>query len=339
MDNETLERVKGMQLSEVLKGVKVGKENLRKLIDAEAQLDNPDGLIFLLACRHLSEGVSLRSLAKELNVNPMFFNELFGRLSLPKLTRIEALRKKWQDQDFRARQAEAARHVWQDPEFRAKNAEIIQQLWRDPDFRIKQADAARRMFEARWQDPDFKSKKADASRQMWQNQEFREKIAEAVRRARMNPDNLSRYKLPTIYGYRKDVGFAQSAWEANLARVLSLIGRDYQSHQVFELDISDSYQDFFNDTRTSLDIDFLTVDKRGRVVGYEIMAHPLEDPASWVKLELVGSQFPRITFKVVSSKFYRRLAMRFSKRINEDPRFAGWENQQDNLKNNPQKYS
>ena len=134
--------------------------------------------------------------------------------------------------------------------------------------------------------------------------------------------------MPTIYGIRKDVGFAQSAWEANLARVLRFVGRDILTHQEMRLSDDSLYE-----------IDFLTLDRRGRMVGYEIMAHPLENPKGWDKLERAILEYPNIVFRVVDVKYYRRLEKHFAAIIADDDRFCGWENNRDNLKNNPQKYT
>lgn len=173
-----------------------------------------------------------------------------------------------------------------------------------------QAEAVRAMLEERWQD-----------------QEFRQRNAEAVRQARLNPDNLSRYHLPTIYGERWDIDFAQSSWEANLARVLRLVGRGYLPHQRLRLDDGSLFG-----------VDFLTLDRRGRMVAYEIMVHPQEDPKGWDKLEEAISNYPNIVFRIVDHGFYDRLKNRFAQRISQDSNLAGWEDKDDNLRTNPQKY-
>ena len=169
---------------------------------------------------------------------------------------------------------------------------------------------------------------AEATRANWQDPEFRQRNAEGVRQVRLNPANLVRYHLPTISGERWDVGFTQSAWEANLARILHLIGRENLIHEVLRL----SNGHFF-------ELDFLTINPRGNLVGYEIMAHPLENPEGWAKLERVITEYPYITFRVIDHRFYRRLERRFTERISLDPRFAGWEERGDNLRTNPQKYA
>jgi hypothetical protein len=48
---------------------------------------------------------------------------------------------------------------------------------------------------------------------------------------------MKRFPLPTIAGERKDMGFAQSAWEANLHRVIKLSGRDYETHMPLKISL------------------------------------------------------------------------------------------------------
>ncbi len=109
--------------------------------------------------------------------------------------------------------------------------------------------------------------------------------------------------------------------------MLRFVGREYLAHE--SLRLSDD---------SLFEIDFLTLDRRDRIVGYEIMAHPLEDQKSWAKLEAAILEYPNIIFRIVDNTFYRRLKGRFSARIRQDRRFAGWENKKDNLKTNLQKY-
>lgn len=246
----------------------------------------------------------------------------------------------WQDPEFRIRQAEATARSnherWQDPKFRARMVEIRRQdllkRWLDPEFRVIATEAGRAGLIRKWQDPEFRARRAQDStralRERWQDLNYRAKMVEVARKTRMNPQYADRWVVPTIHGHRWDIGFTQSTWEANLARVLKFVGREVVVREPLRL--SDD---------TIFELDFLTLDNRGNLVGYEIMAHPLEIPDGWDKLEKVISEYSEISFRIVDEKFYRRLTRSFAARINLDSTFAGWENKQDNLRNNPNKYA
>ncbi|MEM5797493.1 MAG: hypothetical protein QXD72_02435 [Candidatus Aenigmatarchaeota archaeon] len=82
--------------------------------------------------------------------------------------------------------------------------------------------------------------------QRWQDPEFRERQAEAARRARLNPNNVERYYLPTIRGYRGDIKlYAKSTWEANFARILLYCGREFYTGETFRLKVTDEYRELF----------------------------------------------------------------------------------------------
>ncbi len=275
--------------------------------------------------------------------------------------RLEGLRARWQDPEYRERQAKGTRAKWQEPEYREKmseqmraqrqdpeflrkRVESVKARWQDPEFRKRNAEATGSTLRAKWQEPEYRrgqieaskarwrddgyrERVADGIRAKWQEPEYREKMSEVARQTRLDPRNIGRYSLPTIHGDRWDVGFAQSAWEANLGRVIRLSGRDYLQHESLRLESGSLY-----------DIDFLTIDGRNRMVAYEIMVHPLEDPVGWSKLEEVIKQYPDIAFRIVDRLYYGRLRKRFRARVNNDDRFAGWEVKGDNLRTNPAKY-
>lgn len=132
--------------------------------------------------------------------------------------------------------------------------------------------------------------------------------------------------------------FSQSAWEANLARIIISSGRAFLFQEVFRLEVSPIYQEQLPHP-TDFALDFLTLDRRGKWVGYEIMAHPLEKPVGWLKAELFQQQYPDIRLVLVTGRFYQRLKRHFEEKINNDPHFIGWENHKDNLANNPQKWA
>src|SRR3989344_3447870 len=62
--------------------------------------------------------------------------------------------------------------------------------------------------------------------EQWTDEAYRERDAEAKRKARFEGNNLTKYHLPTISGIRRDIGYAQSTWEANLARIFLYCKRD-----------------------------------------------------------------------------------------------------------------
>ena len=197
-------------------------------------------------------------------------------------------------------QAEGVRENWKDPRFRARNAEGVRENWKDPRFRARQA--------------------------------------EGVRRARLDPENIGKYYLPTIHGYRSDIGLdAQSTWEANFARVLVYCGREFYSGEVFRLRVPEEHRELFNSDETEMRIDYVVRDNRGNLVLYEIMAHPLKDPIGYVKLEMLMNQYPA-DIRIIDGKFYRRLKRHFEGRINNFEGLAGWETSRDNLRTSPGKY-
>lgn len=244
----------------------------------------------------------------------------------------EGMKTTWQDPEFRIRNAEGIRANWQDPEFRKRHAEGNRRLWEDPEYKRRMGEIGKTTLERLRQDPEWRARNLAGVRaswaERWQNPDFRTRMFEVHRQIRLDPRYLNRWVLPTIYGERWDVGYAQSAWEANVARVLNFVGRTVSLREPLRLIDNNIFE-----------VDFLSIDNQGRLVGYEIMAHPGEDPEGWDKLESAINQYPEITFRVVDRKFYRRLEKRFAKRINLDPRFAGWENGADNLRINPDKYA
>ena len=85
-------------------------------------------------------------------------------------------------------------------------------------------------------------------------------------------------------------------------------------------------------------MDFVVRDPRGNIVLYEIVAHPLENPVGYAKLEMLIHQYP-VDVRTIDRRFYDRLRKRFEDGINRDPLLSGWETLEDNLRTNPRKYS
>ena len=259
--------------------------------------------------------------------------------------------KKWQDPGYRERKSQEARELMmrlrQDPDIMRRQREAsnaaIHERWQNPEFRERMSKLFRENATRQWEDPGFRERKSvgtrEQSKQMWRDPEFRERMLEALRRTRVELERSGLYYLPTIHGFRSDIGFdAKSSWEANFARVLLLLGREFYPRKTFELTVTSPYMDLFNFDHTEIDLDFITIDSRGNRVAYEIMAHPLEGVKDWAKLEMLAEQYPHITVKPVTARFYHRLQRRFEERINTDSNLAGWETGEDNLKTNPEKY-
>ncbi len=356
----------------------VYKKTLEKLKKYEAKIHQlPLSIVDNLFLEHQDSNKSLTAMANRIGIGRLALVKIFNYYHLPIKTSTEGVRenwkdpefrerhaeatrgelykrwknpefrerhaeatrgelyKRWKNPEFRERHAEATRENWKDKDFRRRNVEATRKNWKDPEFRERQAEAVRQ----NWKDPEFRRRNAEAVRQNWKNEEFRERQAEATRTARLDPANLSRYKLPTLQGYRKDIGFeAQSAWEANLARVFQYTGREYHPHEKFDLHISEKYKDLFKSDKTSVQIDFVVRDLRERLVLYEIMASPLEDEKSWAKLEMLVEQY-NLPLRIITQEKYHRLEKYFKEKIQNSSAFCGWETYQDNILTDPEKYS
>jgi AraC-like DNA-binding protein len=272
----------------------------------------------------------------------------------------QMLYERWKDEDFRERQAEGVRLNWKDEDFRKRNAEGVRRNWKDEDFRKRNAEGVRQMLHERWKDEDFRERHAEGVRlnwkdedfrkrnaegvrqmlhERWKDEDFRERHAEGVRKARHNPQNHGRYYIPTISGYREDLKLhANSSWEANLGRAILFTGREMSYQVPLKLKVNEEHRDLFNLETTETSIDYLTTDNRGNLIGYEIIAHPLESNVDWAKIEMVSEQYS-VRVVPVTKRVYQRIEQRFRKRIEESEVFIGWEDSNDNLKTNPGKYN
>lgn len=252
------------------------------------------------------------------------------------------LAKLKQRASYRKRMSEIQRERWEDPEFREKISErtrrnhpILMQaqreLRRNPSHRDKLTTELRQRTLALWQDPEFTALQKERHKAKWQDPEYREKMLKII----LNPDRKT--GIPSIHGFRSDVGYyALSTWEANIARMLKLVGRDYLTKVEFKLYVTDEHRDIFDALETTFFADFLTVDNRGRTIIYEIMAHPFENPDGWAKLELAKLQHPEIIIRAIDRNMYRRLQRNFKDKINQDQRFSGWEKYGYNLRTHPE---
>ena len=270
----------------------------------------------------------------------------------------ERRRQQWQDTDFYARNADISKRnlaaTKEDPSYREKRSEGQKRLWRDPEYRkrmtkVKQerradperramiSETRRQIALANWGNPEYRAKLTEAHKALWQDPNYRDHITQALRRFRSDPANRDRFVLPTIHGFRSDIGFyAQSAWEANVARVFELTGREYLVGAVLDLKVAPEHQDLFQASETTLNIDFLTLNKRGQTVCFELMAHPLEDPESWAKIEMARQQYPEFAIRIIDERFYNRLQSRYEKAVNNNASLHGWEKTGFNLKTKPE---
>ncbi|EKD24650.1 MAG: hypothetical protein ACD_80C00175G0001, partial [uncultured bacterium (gcode 4)] len=265
----------------------------------------------------------------KLEDDPEYKVRFFEERAELKAKKAEALKKLWQDPEYRDRQTKSRKRKWQDPEFREKRLKQVREMQSNPEFRQKWLDSMKKV----WEDPNYSEKhrqimievlaneeyqqrRKAAMDKVWADPEFRkrqaaassrtmtrlnketdqlQKAAEGIRKLRAQPDSAERFHLPTIQGYRKDIDyFAQSAWEANVARVLMYTGREFYPKESFILAVSGEYKDLFQFDITQLTLDFIVADPRGNIVAYDLIAHPLEDPVGLAKGEMFKDQYPEI---------------------------------------------
>lgn len=296
--------------------------------------------------------------ARALWTNPTFLAARKSEAFRQRLS--EAIKAKYAtDQDFREQNVARLRS----PENREKNRQAIRQLWSNPEFRARMSAAAREQLALQRQDPQFmelqRQATARAARERWETPEYRSRMQEVLQtlwadeghRRLVSASSRSLWldverrikmlggMLSTVHGERRDINFyALSTYEANIARMLMLIGRDFYTREVFTLQVESEFTDLFQDGQTTTAVDFVTEDPRGKIRLYEIMAHPLEDPVGWAKLTMLMNQHPDLDIRAIDPKYYAVLAARFAGRINASDQFCGWETTKDNLRTNPGKY-
>ena len=277
---------------------------------------------------HQQGNKPFKELAKDISISHTTLRRVFGFYGLPILSNKEAIRlslsRRWQTPEFRERNIEGSRRSLverrKSPGYNKRQAKVMQRLRQDPLFNQSRIEGLRKALARRWSDPEFRKRHAE------------------IMRINLAQRYLS--YLPTIHGYRNDIDFdAQSMWEANISRIFIYLGREFYTREKFRLKVPVEYRNLFNSTETDISIDFVVRDLRGNIVLYEIMAHPLENPEGWVKLDIIARQYSDLNVRIIEDKFYKRLRRYFEERINSDPRFCGWETYKENLKTNPEKFS
>jgi len=225
--------------------------------------------------------------------------------------------------EFRTKQLEGIRKVLDDPEFQARRIQGVKKKWSDPEFRSKKVAEARLVITKLNQDTD----------QL-------DKAAKGIRILRSDPESSKLFVLPTIQGFRKDIGYyALSAWEANFARVIKFTGRQFYPKESFSLSVSEPYTKLFHFDTTQYTVDYVVEDPRGNLIVYDLIAHPIEDPVGLAKADMFKHQYPDIPLHIISERLYRRIRKKYERIINNSDDFCGWETSKDNLYNNPAKYT
>ena len=108
---EELQQYRGLRIEEI-RGL--GKKVLGRLRSAEQYLaaqGTDGGLPYYLALQHHEHGTSLSELGKILGLPYRDLVSVFKHYGIPRLTKAEAVRRNWEDPEFRARQAEAMRRA------------------------------------------------------------------------------------------------------------------------------------------------------------------------------------------------------------------------------------
>ncbi len=315
-----------------------------KATEAQIPAEN-GGLVYQLAVRHHTN-TSLTQLAKDLSVNRKTISALFDFFGIPKLSGREALTRKWeQDPTFRSWHENHAANVLNDPNSKddkhdTRKAHLEKQM-QDPEFEKARLDGLREKSK----DPAYLAKRGRAIAANWEDQKFRDahEETERIKLASLKQDpgfrlsqahgirNSNRIPKCSIQGERIDIGFAQSTYEANIARILTLVGADFQRGLAFALQPEEK-----SEKLTALTLDFV-VNIKGRQKIYEIVTG--RNIRRLQLLEMLATQNPKLRINIITERRYRRLRGMFQDRINNDPRFAGWETPKDNLRTNPTRYA
>lgn len=204
----------------------------------------------------------------------------------------------------------------------------------DPKVRAKQKLASSKSLTDQWKDETFRANNRALSSQrvlegMTPGSDWLKNFRTAARQARLDPEKIGRYKIPTIHGERRDVGESQSIWEANIARMFTYLGVKFERRAQLSLSTGRIF---------SLDFLIYPEGEEDVPVFYEILANPIDSPEGWDRLEQAKKDYPNMEFLPITNNDYRRIETEFKDAIDSDSRFSGWETYQDNLKTNPGKY-
>jgi hypothetical protein len=255
-----------------------------------------------------------------------------------KLAPIHAgkLRQFHQDHDLEKKRGEAIKKANEKTDIKKKKSETTKTLYQNPDYRKIQLETLTVILN----NEVVQQQRITSIEERWSDPKSREKQAEGKRSLRADPDSSERPHLPTIQGYRKDIDYnAESAWEANMARILKYTGQEFYPKESFSLEVPDQYRDFFKFEITQTTVDFIAGEPEGNLVAYDLIPHPEEDPIGIAKTEMFKKQYPEIPLHVVDTDLYHKLKRRFEKKINSSPDLCGWETSEDNLFTNPKKYT
>lgn len=147
-------------------------------------------------------------------------------------------------------------------------------------------------------------------------------------------------KSKGIAGYRRDLGHAvRSAWEANYARYLISQGVDYlYEPQGFELEVPDMFRKVVNGKQTTIYIPDFWFKNTNVYVELKGSWYRFNGEVALSKIILFRHQNPELELRVIGENEYKEIERKFKDKINDNPKFCGWECYGDNLVTNPKKF-
>lgn len=95
-----------------------------------------------------------------------------------------AMKKRWEDPEFRARMSEKTKRQWENSEFRKKQAELKKRRWEDPEYRKMMSETTKQQ----WEDPEFREMQAKLLRWRWEDSEFRTMMSETTKQQWEDPE-------------------------------------------------------------------------------------------------------------------------------------------------------
>ena len=100
------------------------------------------------------------------------------------LLQSEKIKKAWQDDNFKEKQAQKRKEVWQDEEYRKKMRAIQKLNQNKPETKAKKEEKLRIIR----QTPEFREKISRISQEHWQNPEYREKLSKIRKEISSTPE-------------------------------------------------------------------------------------------------------------------------------------------------------